>query len=48
MVRQAGGRVSDFRGSEDLQTLLYGRNIVASNAALHEQILQRLATLKAL
>ena len=46
LVREAGGRVTDFRGAEDLDKILYGRHIVASNGPLHEPIRSRLAPLK--
>jgi myo-inositol-1(or 4)-monophosphatase len=45
LVREAGGRVSDFHGAETLEKLLYGRHIVASNQLLHEQVRERLAPL---
>ena len=48
LVREAGGRVTDFRGDEDLQKLLFGRHIVASNGLLHEPIRSRLAPLREL
>ena len=48
LVREAGGRVSNFAGSEDLDAVLYGRNIVATNGPLHEDVRRRLAPLRAL
>jgi myo-inositol-1(or 4)-monophosphatase len=48
LVREAGGRVTDFRGSEDPERILHGRNVVASNGPLHEQIRSRLAPLRGL
>jgi myo-inositol-1(or 4)-monophosphatase len=45
LVREAGGRVSDFHGGEALDRLLYGRHIVASNDLIHEQLRDRLAPL---
>ncbi|MHC4601571.1 MAG: inositol monophosphatase family protein [Planctomycetota bacterium] len=39
LVREAGGRVTAFDGGEDW---LYGRNIVASNGAIHDDIARRL------
>jgi len=47
LVREAGGTVSDFGGAEDLDAVLHGRNIVATNGAvLHDHIRRRLAPLK--
>ncbi len=46
LVREAGGRVTDFRGSEELETLLHGRNLVATNGRVHEQLRNRLAPLR--
>ena len=48
LVREAGGRVSDFAGGDDLDTVLYGRNIVATNGHLHDDVRRRLAPLRAL
>lgn len=48
LVREAGGRVSDFRGAEELDTILKGRNIVASNGRIHDEIRARLSALRAL
>lgn len=48
LVREAGGRVSDFAGAEDLPRLLHGRNLVASNGRIHDAIRSRLAPLKGL
>ena len=48
MVREAGGRVSDFSGAEDLDAILEGRNIVASNGRIHEEIRFRLSTPEAI
>ena len=39
LVREAGGRVSDWRGGEDW---LFGQQVVASNALLHDELLRRL------
>ena len=47
-VREAGGRVSDFSGAEDLDAILEGRNIVASNGRIHEEIRFRLSTPEAI
>ena len=46
LVREAGGRVTDFRGRNDLQRILYGRHIVASNGRVHDAILEGLAPLR--
>jgi len=48
LVREAGGKVTDFRGSERLDDVLSGRHVLASNGPLHEQIRSRLAPLRAL
>jgi myo-inositol-1(or 4)-monophosphatase len=48
LVREAGGRVTDFRGSERLDDVLHGRHVLASNGAVHEQIRSRLAPLRGL
>ncbi|NKB87810.1 MAG: inositol monophosphatase [Acidobacteria bacterium] len=48
LVREAGGTVTDFRGESELQKLLFGRNIVASNGHLHTQIAERLEELREL
>ena len=38
LVQRAGGRVTDFRGAEGLERLLFGRNIIATNGPLHEPL----------
>jgi myo-inositol-1(or 4)-monophosphatase len=48
LVREAGGRVTDFRGSEKLENVLSGRHLLASNGHIHEQIRSRLAPLRGL
>jgi len=48
LVREAGGRVTDFRGSEKLEDVLSGSHVLASNGPLHEQIRSRLAPLRGL
>lgn len=48
MVREAGGRVTDFRGGEDLDRLLSGRNIVATNGRVHGRLRALLAPLREL
>lgn len=46
LVREAGGTASDFAGASDIDALLHGGNIVASNGRVHEQIRARLAPLR--
>jgi len=46
VVREAGGRVTDFAGEENLDRLLHGRNLVASNGLVHEQLRGTLAPLR--
>lgn len=48
LVREAGGKVTDFRGSYELEPLLHGRHVLASNGVIHEQIRSRLAPLRGL
>ena len=48
LVREAGGRVSDFAGSEELDAVLEGRNIVATNGSVHSAVRQHLAPLRGL
>jgi len=48
LIREAGGHVTDFAGSEALDDILFGRNLVASNGVIHEQIRERLAPLRGL
>jgi len=48
LVREAGGRVSDFSGAEDIDAILEGRNIVASNGRIHEEIRFCLSTPEAI
>jgi len=48
IVREAGGRVTNFNDAEDLDSLLYGRNIVASNGNVHSAMLSRLEPLREL
>ena len=38
LVREAGGVVTDFAGSEALDDVLFGRNIVAGNVGVHDEI----------
>jgi myo-inositol-1(or 4)-monophosphatase len=46
LVTEAGGKVTDFRGSGKIEDLLSGRHVLASNGPLHEQIRSRLAPLR--
>lgn len=46
LVREAGGRVTDFTGDEDLDACLFRRHIVATNGSIHEAIRERLAPLR--
>jgi myo-inositol-1(or 4)-monophosphatase len=48
LVREAGGRVTDFKGSEKADDVLSGRHLLASNGPLHEQIRSRLSPLRGL
>jgi myo-inositol-1(or 4)-monophosphatase len=48
LVREAGGEVTDFRDSEELDRILFSRTIVASNGRLHDAIRSRLAPLREL
>lgn len=48
LVRESGGTVTDFHGQRELDRLLYGRHIVASNGRVHEALRGRLAPLREL
>jgi myo-inositol-1(or 4)-monophosphatase len=48
LVREAGGRVTDFGGKGALDDVLLGRNVVASNGRIHEAIRAKLAPLRGL
>ena len=48
LVREAGGRVTDFRGDEGLEGILFRRHVVASNGVVHDEIRGKLAPLKEL
>ncbi|MHC4932182.1 MAG: inositol monophosphatase family protein [Planctomycetota bacterium] len=48
LIREAGGKVTDFRGSEELRKIVFGRNIVATNGHIHEAVCARLSPLKEL
>lgn len=48
LVREAGGRVTDFRGAEGIEAIVHGRNIVASNGLVHDAIRERLSPLQTL
>lgn len=45
LVREAGGRVSDYHGHEDTTSVLFSRHVIASNGPLHQPITERLAPL---
>ncbi|MHC4959048.1 MAG: inositol monophosphatase family protein [Planctomycetota bacterium] len=38
LIREAGGKVTDFGGSGEIDKLLFGRNLVASNGKVHDQL----------
>lgn len=46
LVNESGGRVTDFSGNDDLQVLLHGRNLVATNGQVHTQLRSLLAPLR--
>ena len=46
LVREAGGTVTNFAGDDDLEKLLHGRNLVASNGAVHDEIRSHLSPLR--
>jgi myo-inositol-1(or 4)-monophosphatase len=46
LIREAGGRVTDFHGSEALDDVLFARHIVASNGRVHEELRGKLAPLR--
>jgi len=46
LVREAGGRVSDFHEHEAVDEVLFSGHIVASNGPLHPEIVRRLAPLR--
>ncbi|MHC4973157.1 MAG: inositol monophosphatase family protein [Planctomycetota bacterium] len=48
LVREAGGRVTDFGGAEELDAVLFRRHVVASNGRIHAAIRERLAPLREL
>lgn len=48
LVREAGGKVTDFRGSEALDDVLRSRHMVASNGRIHDAIRAKLAPLRGL
>ena len=45
IVREAGGRVTDYQGNSDNAALLTGRAMVASNGLIHDEMLAVLGTL---
>lgn len=46
LVREAGGRVTDFSGDEGNDAVVHGANIVASNGSIHGDICGLLSPLK--
>jgi myo-inositol-1(or 4)-monophosphatase len=48
LVREAGGQVTDFAGREELDRVLFGRNIVAAHPELNAAIRSRLHPLRGL
>lgn len=48
LVREAGGTVTDFGGSDEVERVLNGRNIVATNGRIHDPLRELLAPLRAL
>lgn len=46
LVREAGGMVTDFRGRDDIDRLLTGRHIVATNGQIHGRLRALLAPLR--
>jgi len=46
LVREAGGTVTDFRGNEGVEPVLFAGNIVATNGHLHEALRGRLRRLE--
>ncbi len=48
LVNESGGRVTNFAGDDDLQSLLHGRNLVATNGNLQAPLCSLLAPLRGL
>ncbi len=48
LVTEAGGRVTDYRGSPALDAFLHGRSILATNSRLHDALRSKLAPLRGL
>lgn len=48
IVRESGGRVTDFAGDDTFERLLTGRNLVATNGHVHEPLRGALAPLREL
>ncbi|MHC4451013.1 MAG: inositol monophosphatase family protein [Planctomycetota bacterium] len=48
LVREAGGRVTDFAGEQTLDNLLDGRNLLATNSRIHEEMRGMIAPLRGL
>lgn len=48
LVLEAGGTVTDFGGNDELERVLHGRNIVATNGRIHDPLRKLLAPLREL
>jgi len=48
MIREAGGRVTDFHGHDGLDDVLFRSHLVASNGHVHEALRGKLAPLRGL
>ena len=48
LVREAGGTVTDFHGKGDLDAVVSGKHIVATNGSAHEELRDCLAPLRGL
>jgi len=48
LVREAGGTVTDFSGGEDAVRMLHGRNLIASNGRIHDELRGKLMPLRGL
>jgi len=48
LVREAGGRVTDFAGGVGADRILFGRNLVATNGAIHDELRATLHPLRGL
>jgi myo-inositol-1(or 4)-monophosphatase len=45
LIREAGGRVSDYHGREDSRSVLFSRHVIASNGRVHDGIAAQLEPL---